>query len=288
MEAKNSVDIRLFFEVAAFTATIISGSVWIGSLQGKLNTLNIESIASEKEKAIKEIKGIIANQRIINESEVVPVFSQVEIENLSKKIDKIMASSSEMSDRIEFFESKLDTVKSTAEAHYKKETKANNDINKLAKEINILKSELNTMKVVKKETITPLSREKIKPNPVYKSAMKTHTTEEITTELKGCKRSLDKVVCSFLVTANKKNRGIRVYSQSSYLVDNLGHKYSADKIVAGGGFSSDSIVNNFIKGIPVLHTIYFSEISSEASKISGLSIHYNNDDFYAIFKEISF
>lgn len=277
------MDIRLVIEGAVLMIAIAPGLVWLGSLQGKLDTLNVESITFEKEKAIKEIKSIVANQRIINESKVAPISSKLEIEGLSKKIDRTIASSSEMSDSIAFFESKLDTVKSNVEAHYKKETKVNNDINKLAKEINILKSKLNAIKVDKKSSILKESSVLKKSDIPIVSFFK---TEEITTELQTCKRTLDKVVCTFLVTANKKNRDIRVYASHSYLVDNLGHKHTAIRINAGGKKADNWIENSFIKGIPVQHTLQFSEISSETSKISGLSISYQDSE--AIFENISF
>jgi hypothetical protein len=117
----------------------------------------------------------------------------------------------------------------------------------------------------------------------------TNIVEQVTTGLRGCVKSSNDVICYFLVTSDEKNRDVRVLASSSFLVDDLNNKYTADKVEGGEEDSRIVITNFLVKGEPVLHKLYFSGVSDLASKINVLTIDINaesRDETGAIFKEI--
>ncbi len=131
------------------------------------------------------------------------------------------------------------------------------------------------------------------PKTLSDSVIKSDTNivEQVTTGLRGCVKSSDNVICYFFITSDEKNNDVSIRTGKAFFVDDLGNKYTADEVEAGEKKSTFSISNPLVKGIPVLHKLYFSEISDLASNISVLSIDIDaesNDDSGAEFRDIEF
>ncbi len=131
------------------------------------------------------------------------------------------------------------------------------------------------------------------PNTLSDSVIKSDTNivEQVTTGLRGCVKSSNNMICYFLITSDEKKRDVSVDVDNSFLVDNLGNKYTASKVEAGGRSANGRVTNSLTKGIPVLHKIFFSEISDLALNISVLSIDVDaetRDDSGAEFRDIKF
>ncbi len=131
------------------------------------------------------------------------------------------------------------------------------------------------------------------PNTLSDSVIKSDTNirEQITTGLRGCVKSSNNVICYFFVTSDEKNNDVSIRTSKASFVDDLGHKYTADEVEAGEKKSTYSVSNPLKKGIPVLHKLYFSEISDLASSIRILSIDIDaeaSDDSGAEFRDIEF
>ena len=93
------------------------------------------------------------------------------------------------------------------------------------------------------------------------------------------------------MTSDEKNNDVSIRTSKASFVDDLGNKYTADEVEAGEQKSSYSVSNPLKKGVPVLHKLYFSEISDLASSISVLSIDIDaeaRDDSGAEFRDIEF
>ena len=119
----------------------------------------------------------------------------------------------------------------------------------------------------------------------------TNIVEQVTTGLRGCVKSSSNVICYFFVTSDEKNNDVSIKTSNASFVDDLGNKYTADAVEAGEQKSSYSVSNSLKKGVPVLHKLYFSEISDLASNISVLSIDIDaeaRDDSGAEFRDIEF
>lgn len=99
-------------------------------------------------------------------------------------------------------------------------------------------------------------------------------------ELTRCEKNGNSVICNFIIKSNYRDRkfGIGGYNGYSILYDDLGNEYRAVHAKVGDKQDNSYAEKILIANIPIEGTVTFSNISTQAKKISLLDFSIWGDD----------
>lgn len=120
-----------------------------------------------------------------------------------------------------------------------------------------------------------------------------------TFSLETCRRTGQRVTCTFFVTSNEQYKKLRIYatSRSSYdrafnigisrIVDDLGHEYKATHVEFGESSSEDYADKKLPAEVAIKASLKFENVSTQANFLTMLEIStYYEEDFSVLFRNI--
>ena len=119
------------------------------------------------------------------------------------------------------------------------------------------------------------------PSPAQNSerlvAAQTVTAKGVRFDNQGCKRQTSTVICSFLITAQDKDKSLQLYPESR-LIDRNGQQYVAQKINFGGGNQSA-----LVKDVALRADLTFENVPQSVDQLTLVELRALSDIYAGFF-----